>query len=260
MDIRYREFAPSPALASVIDRIWVSETEGNADELTPVQTCLPLGMIEWIIQIKGGPIIGCNDGNIIRYPTNYFIGLMTTFASWQMYGQSKVIGIRMKPEGAIRLLGQPLAELSGCSVDAENFIHKKELSILDRLMEMENTTSQIGLLEAFMHHHLMAKTGKDNYFTDVFANLRLINSSFSSKEIANQFFLSERQMQRLYKDQLGVSPKTYERILRFSRAVEKIRKKEKPNWSSLAYQLGYSDQAHLIREFKSYSGMTPSLF
>lgn len=260
MNISHQEFSPSPALASVIDRIWVSETADHADELSPMQNCLPLGMIEWIIQIKGKPIIGWYKGTRVTYPTNYFIGLMTTFARWQMYGQSKVIGIRMKPEGAIRMLRQPIAELTGSSVEAHNFIHRKELSILDRLMEMEDTTSQISLLEAFMHHHLMAGNVKDNYFADVFAHMRSVNSSFSTKEIADRFFLSERQMQRLYKDQLGVSPKTYERILRFSRAVETIRKNEHPNWSSLAYQLGYSDQAHLIRDFKSYSGMTPALF
>lgn len=260
MKISYQEIAPSPALSDIVDRIWIRESDGSSMELSDMQTCLPLGTVEWIIQTKGEPIIGWYKDQKFVYPGNYFIGLMTTYANWKMFGQSKLIGIRIKPEGAIRLLGRPIAELSEGTVNAELLIKRQELSILDRLMEMDNTVQQISLLEAFMHHHLDKFQQKESYFTEVFAQLRSLNSNFSTEQIAEKFFLSERQMQRLYKNYLGVSPKTYERILRFSKAVDVIRADQHPNWAAMASQLGYSDQAHLIRDFKSYSGMTPTIF
>lgn len=69
-----------------------------------------------------------------------------------------------------------------------------------------------------------------------------------------------RQLQRLFKTYVGISPKETIQRLRLIEAAEMLRTKETIDFASLALDLGYSDQAHLIRDFKQMTGHTPSRY
>jgi AraC-like DNA-binding protein len=70
--------------------------------------------------------------------------------------------------------------------------------------------------------------------------------------------VGERQLQRMFKDNLGLSPKSYFRLMRFRHAVASVRGRREIDWLDLTHTLGYSDQSHFIRDFKAFAGVTPS--
>ena len=81
----------------------------------------------------------------------------------------------------------------------------------------------------------------------------------SIASLAREIFISQRQLERLFKKQVGIPPKTYARLQQVSQA----RKVLKINTGSLAdvgYQTGFYDQSHFIREFKKVVGMTPAQY
>nr|WP_255639475.1 helix-turn-helix domain-containing protein [Deinococcus betulae] len=72
--------------------------------------------------------------------------------------------------------------------------------------------------------------------------------------------LSSRQLERAFQTELGVSPKMLARAIRFDAVVEGLRLGSAGQLTTLAYDLGFTDQSHLTREFKTMSLMTPSAF
>jgi len=69
--------------------------------------------------------------------------------------------------------------------------------------------------------------------------------------------LSARQLERKFARNLGISPKTFARVVRFKSVVAAAGRPDPPDWVRLAGDFGYADQPHLVREFKIFSGLTP---
>jgi len=72
--------------------------------------------------------------------------------------------------------------------------------------------------------------------------------------------ISERKLQRDFKTALGLSPKEYCKIVRFKNLLNDVNNQKKVNWLDLVCKFGYYDQAHLINEFKSATGISPDVF
>lgn len=79
----------------------------------------------------------------------------------------------------------------------------------------------------------------------------------SIDEIANQFQISRKQLERKFASSLGTSPKVFSRTCRFLSLCHNLKHYEGRNLSEFTYECGYFDQSHFIKEFKAYSGFTP---
>jgi transcriptional regulator GlxA family with amidase domain len=75
--------------------------------------------------------------------------------------------------------------------------------------------------------------------------------------VASRVGLSERQLERLFDERVGIGPKMFARVVRLERALAMIDRRE-GSWAQIAVQCGYSDQAHLTREFRALTGLTPA--
>jgi AraC-like DNA-binding protein len=77
--------------------------------------------------------------------------------------------------------------------------------------------------------------------------------------ICDELSVSERYLQKLFQKYVGLSPKFFARIVRFSHIFNVI-KEEDPDWAEIVYQAGYYDQSHFIRNFKAFTGEDPSQY
>jgi AraC-like DNA-binding protein len=87
---------------------------------------------------------------------------------------------------------------------------------------------------------------------------KLLNASVS--EVASDLRISERHLRRVFLETVGMSPKTFARLMRFSRATDLARESSHASWASIAAAAGYYDQAHLIEDFHVFAGATPEAF
>jgi AraC-like DNA-binding protein len=93
--------------------------------------------------------------------------------------------------------------------------------------------------------------------------VRLINTRRGRVQVrwlADQVNLSVSQLERNFKHHVGVGPKLLARQTRASEVARQVMQPHSVNWAQLAYRYGYSDQAHLVREFGHFMGLTPSAF
>ena len=193
------------------------------------------------------------------FPDDFIVGLTNRPVRWKMFGESRAFGICISPEWFSQIYNFPLSSISDSFIGIVN-LDIPGLSLLrEQLVSEENSLSrQIEIIDEFLIGLLEKQKEAENFFASTIQKIRLEKGSFDKETLRDHFFLGDRQIQRLFKTNFGLSPKAYERITRFSNTVRYINRYGRPQWDAVADELGYSDQAHLIREFKAYAGFTPS--
>jgi AraC-like DNA-binding protein len=230
--MRYREIRPSVAAASLVERYWTLELDGDS---SAVQRVVPDGRPELILNL-GDPFEAFQDGEWRLQPRAFLAGQITGPLLLRPSGPAKIIGVHFHPDGASRVFGQPMHELA------------------DQFLPVDfGEADDIRALDAALLHRA---TPGDPLAAE--AVRRMKKGSADIADLASDLGISCRQFERRFQNAVGLSPKLFSRIQRFQQVFQVIGD-EGPNWVGAAVECGYYDQAHLIRDFKDFSGETPAV-
>ena len=108
----------------------------------------------------------------------------------------------------------------------------------------------------------MKKVAKLKALLPIDSALRLLlsyNGTLAIEKTASFSCLSLKQFERKCKDRIGMNPKLFARILKFSKAYRLHESCPQLNWTQIAYDAGYYDHMHMIRDFKTFAGVNPSV-
>lgn len=141
----------------------------------------------------------------------------------------------------------------------------KEINILDSLSDAQNLIEEIAACTHFMQRASIFKSKFAPRLTRNISDItqymiRTIQQrkgDIRIEELERLTGYSCRTIQRMFRQDTGLSPKTFCRLIRFQVAIGSISTNKTLSLSSLSLDLGYSDQSHFLREFKSLSNMTP---
>lgn len=144
----------------------------------------------------------------------------------------------------IRDAAIPIDDLAGCN-------------LTERLLNAPDILSAIKLLEDFLLEKARNSKSDGVFINKVIYYVMDNLDSISSGELAKHFYVTQRDLQRKFKEFIGVSPQAYIHILKFQKAINLIQRNQYKKLSDVAYILGYADQSHFIRNFKLFFGNTP---
>lgn len=259
MTVSYREYEPSPLLSPYVDTYWYQSFH-NADGIqAPVQRCLPLGMMEIIIHFGDKCFIDFED-KWEQLPDAYFVGIYKDPVRWVPGGESSLLGIRLKPESLLKMFKIPAAKLFNNYVDIESMVGTRMNAFAEKVHEAKHVGEMIRIAENFLLNQLKDIEEERNYLYEATEIIRRHKGNISISKLTQDLYISERQLQRSFKDVFGTSPKTYLRIIRFRNAYEYVQRAENEiSWADVSYNFGYADQAHLIRDFKEFAGEVPTI-
>ena len=260
MEIEYLEHPPAASLGPWVDRYWSFRTKGPAEAITPEQCCIPLGMPEFMAHLYGRPSEGLFRGSWTAFPRAYFTGISLRPMVWHMQGTGCMVGMRLKPEGALRLLGLPLAQLCNSYADAALHLEPSLFRSVEMGLGTRDPALAIQRLEQLLLDRLACTEALEDRFVNALRGMRERGVRWDRQALYDHLFVGDRQMQRLFKERLGLSPRAYFKLMRFREAYDAARDRRNVDWMALVDLLGYSDQPHLIRDFKRFSGATPGLF
>lgn len=255
MNLFYKEYQPSAAIEPYVYSLWSLITDGADDEQSPLQRCFPAGTIEWIIQVRGKHMLGVKDKALFSYPRTIFTGICDKANEWLSFGNTELFGVRLTPEGAIRLFGTPLKDYQNSFLNAEDVLGPGAASLLSNIISADTLNERMFLIETFLHSHIKSKALERNYFTEAMKLIRH-NDDLNISELCKKVYVGERQLQRSFQNLLGISPKNYQKIVRLYKAHRSGLIRE-DNYTNIAYQFGYADPAHFTRDFKQYFGVPP---
>ena len=260
MQINYQEIKPSAHLQPYVDCYWLQQFTETSGCTSPVQRCLPFGMVELIVHLDDNHCEVFMEGRWNRLPKVFIAGLYRDPILWRSPGNSRKFGIRLKPETMHMLFRAPASAIYSDFTSFENIALKESGLLANALTGVEDIKSVVLHIENFLTGQLHRYRRQNNYLTEAAKLMRSAKGDITIEELSRTVAVSPRQLQRTFKDQFGTSPKTYLRIIRFSHAYkDMLHLQEKEGWAGLSYDLGYADQAHFIREFKEFSGTMPKV-
>jgi AraC-like DNA-binding protein len=216
---RYAESAPPPALRGVVRALWRIDRLADGEHLI-----LPDAVTDLVIR-DGEAIVAGVDTQALTVPAR---------------AGATILGIRLRPGAVPDVLGMPADELRDLRVPLE------ELWGADGRAFAEDP---LGVLE----RRLRGATPRD---VAAARATQLIERGAPLPVAAHATGLGERQLRRRFTTAVGYGPKTFARIVRFQRALARIRAGQP--LAAAAADAGYADQAHMTREAVALSGRTPS--
>jgi AraC-like DNA-binding protein len=169
-----------------------------------------------------------------------------------------IIKVGFQPGGLYRFLGIPMTELL-CkdSFDGVDLLGNEMNEVTDQLREAVSFYEMKMIVERFLLKHagrLKQTLPIDQVLLLLINERGLINID----QLASHACLSTRQLERVFRQRIGLPPKYFSRQVRFAQAW--MMKEQQPDisWIKIAYECGYFDQMHLIRDFREFAGVNPS--
>ncbi len=261
MIISYKEFRPSEPLQPFVENYWYQVFDGDVREESPAQVCLPLGMTQIIIHVHQQDCHAFFNEAWQSLPHAFFVGIYKDAVTWKTKGYSVCFGINLKPESLVQLFNVPAAAIFNDYTDVDNFRNPGIDEMAGRMYGQEDPAVLINIAETCLLKRLKDVQSSKHYLQYAAEIIRQQKGNISIESLCRNLYVSERQLQRSFRDALGTSPKTYTRIIRFRNAYRHLRQAEEKKiaWASLSFDCGYADQAHFIRDFKEFSGVSPTL-
>lgn len=166
------------------------------------------------------------------------------------------LGVLFNPTALSRLLHIDMAEFTNMAMDGQ-LIRKDFRELHTQLEETEGISGKLNLLNRFFRLHLL----KDNCqptLSEHAIQLLQQQKKISVERLAHDMGVSQRHLEIQFKRSVGLSPKTYSLIQRFKRVEFALRQSSSVSWQDMIFAHDYYDQNHFIKDFKRFTGHTPS--
>ena len=205
--------------------------------------------------IRQAPV---GEGADLIADTGFLIGPHDRPIVNEPQGETYCVGIVTTPVGCRPALGLAPAALRGRVVDLLQ-AWPRAAALRRDLMTCRTPTEALDLVEATLR---TPEPFDRNAFTRCESAVRQLSAEPARpvSDIARGLGVSHGYLDRQFSEQVGLSPRTLARILRMRRLLEVIDVYGSVGWADKAAELGWSDQAHLIRDFKRHTGVTPSQY
>lgn len=232
----YCEYPPNPALSGWVKCFWSIEDQPSEAE----QEVWPDGCVELLFGL-GNCFRVMEDGSSQPFPEFAVVGLQTSIMRVRCQGEVRLLGARLLPQG---LGAWKLEELQQLSRQIEPYLRLSEFEVALELLEQ----------------WLLKQPKLEGSLALVLGELYAKGGDISVAELAAQQDRSLRQLERDFAEQLGITPKSLSKIVRFAEGWARLLEKPDLSLAELALELGYSDQAHFSREFKALGKQSPRSF
>jgi AraC-like DNA-binding protein len=259
MRVKIKEYKPCRELRPYVELFWTGNFNIDSAGLLS-QRVVPYGYVELIIHLSDDHCELLQGSFHSPSPDYTLIGLFTKHYDVHFRKHVRVFGIRFKPEGIYNAFRVPASEVHQGFADMESFTGSHFREFCSSLRESVSHPGMISLTEKYLLKRLNSSRLNLYYLNIAAEIIRQKNGVISMNELAGKVFISTRQLEREFKQKLGISPKSYMRIARLNEVNRKINSGERIDLTELSYTAGYSDQAHFIRDFREFTGESPKVF
>jgi len=252
-------FKPHPALREFVISIFIFRADLrhiDADVICP----FPPTPQNYIYFYINDPIHTQKIGQLafIKKPVSITVGPQLTRVNLNVGKDHFMLGIKFYPGGLYRLLGFPMEKIFDEDIDSYALFGNEIHVIYEKLKNAKSRLEMKNIAEAF----LLQKTERLTAALPFdYAIRELVNNSGSMRieKVASLSCLSLRQFERKCMERIGMPPKLFARLIRFSNAYHLKEKQPHLNWTAIAHSSGYYDQMHFLKDFKEFAGVIPSL-
>lgn len=254
----YQEFNPPIALQDVVKCFWVLEDNGRHH---PTEQVLPDGCIELIVHYRDLFERGDRkDLELNSQVRGFVFGQITKALLLKPLGQIGMIGVRFQSHGLSHFTNVPAFHLAEKSVPLVELFGREGDMLVEQICMAKTIPAKVDVLAAFLIEHRKFLGKVTPLVMGFLQALKTMNGEVKLKELAKQLGVSERQLERRFKLEVGISPKKMASIIRFKHALYHLQNSRNLTLTEIAHNVGYYDQAHFNRDFKDITGLVPKQF
>ena len=252
---------PAPPLDRWIECLWLCRSDPRPRALERV---LPSGGSQLILNLAEDETRvyrgARHEMHCERSPGSVLTGMRTRFQIIDTDEQAYVAGVVFRAGGTVPFVASPAHELSDADVPLEFLWGRSSVhSVRDQLLSAEGPEAALDTLEATLRQVWREKAAHQAV-QYALSSFRSSPSVARVREVTDAIAMSPKRFIERFKADVGVTPKRYCRLLRFQRVVTRAHQRGPTDWAGLALDCGYFDQAHLIHEFREFSGLTPTAY
>ncbi|WP_407425284.1 helix-turn-helix domain-containing protein [Arcticibacter sp.] len=134
----------------------------------------------------------------------------------------------------------------------------KAVEIEGKLADAHHNQARVNIVQQLLTEK-MAESNDDLQLVSCLEQAKLNGEFLTVRQLAKTVGLSQRQLSRKFQQYVGVSPKEYLRVSRFTQSLQHLKRYPAYSLTKIAYESRYFDQAHFIRDYKEYTGYTPGV-
>ena len=266
MAMEFRVHVPAEPLSRWVQHLWVARS-GAEDPLIEGDQ-FPSGGVSVLFNLGAPQALIEPSGATTWFDGAWVAGEREARLRLASPPGSDLIGAQLRPGSAGLLIDAPLSELAGRIVDLPD-LWPEAGGVRERLAATAGTGARLALLERELSARLEralsaprpAPHARSNGLVEhAVRALRRSGPGASIRELADELGMSRRHLARTFAERVGIGPKALHRVLRFQRVIRTADQQVEVRWSSVAAACGYFDQAHLIRDFRRFTGMTPTAY
>ncbi len=247
----FQTIQPSALLMPYVKQYWLMKSDSGGH----TQGIVPTGYISMYFH-RASPLLSIERKEILAQ--SYISGQTADYSNLELTGSMNLLCVDFQSFGASAFFKIPLDEFKNENISINN-IEDKELAVLEKqVLNEADDQICIRLIEQFLIKRLYSF--KDYNYKRILATIKVVNSNpqIDINTLADISCLSYKQFNRIFTKHIGTTPKEFTRIIRFQRAIYTLQLRPEISLTQLAFECGYYDQPHLVREFKSFSGYTPT--
>jgi AraC-like DNA-binding protein len=250
--VHYEELTPAAELRGLVHRLWI--LRGQAQAGGPFQRAMPDGRSELIFNFADP--FECFEGRRVRtQPLSLLVGPSRRAMAIRPTGRVDLVGIRFRPEALAGWLRVRGAELADASFTLGEVPAPLEATLHEQLAEAGSGRRRLAILGA---HLTRTAGGPADRRLSAAVDMILGDGRARPAGIAGAVGMSRRQLGRLFRERIGIAPKSLGRLGRFQRALRALDGNPRSPLAGVAARAGYFDQAHLCRDFRLIAGTTPA--
>ena len=252
----YFQKEPVPQLSGIIKSFW----QIDKGETTSVirEKIIPDGYPELIFHY--GDYYKTNINGVWQVQElNLIAGQIKNHFFLENSGKSKLFGIKFQPWALNELFNIEMSELTDRVVEIPNELLGTLRSVKKISISSLTFTEKVKKIEDWFVEFLSNIDLKSLKGQKAVELIIEDQGKTDLKKIQNEVGISERSLERYFKPKIGLSPKYFSRIIRFSH-IFKLVQSEKIDWMDIAFLSGFYDQSHFIKNFKEFTGEDPSKY
>lgn len=249
----YSEWRPAH-LADTVELVW----QGDGSAWEPRDCHFPSPSVELLVNVSGERFHLVRPAGAEFFDDAWLAGVQVGPVVTEVPGHSTVLGVRLRPAGAYALLGLPMREVCGFVANLEDLIGAPARELTDRCRAATGLEERFRITAAWVADRVSRARGVTPEVAWSAAQIERSSGGVPIAHLRGETGWSKTRLVSAFRDQIGVAPKLYARIVRFSGAAELLQA-GRP-LSDVALAAGYYDQPHMNAEFRELSGMTPREF
>ncbi|HEX2876209.1 MAG TPA: helix-turn-helix domain-containing protein [Polyangiaceae bacterium] len=239
------EAEPIAALRACVRKVrWGHESiETPVDELI-----VPDGALHLIVVLADGG----------ARPYGLAVGASTAPSVVNLSGNVRHVELELEAGGSLALFGVPARSLEGQAVPLDDLWGDEAVVLGQRLAEAKSDPDRVRvaqeMIAARAGHHTAPPIVRG-----ALEHLRRVAGQIQVRQMADRLGVSERRLEQLFQQYVGLTPKASCRVARFQRVIDRMASsKRRASWAELALEAGFVDQSHLANDIRALTGLSPT--